>query len=247
MIRWIVLGVMAYLVLVLVQLPASFVMTLVETPKPLQVSGVSGTIWSGKAHTLSWEKVELDQVEWQLDPLALLTGTAKLDVSAGDRRTPISLSGTVGASLEGVFAEDLVFELPASLIQDFYPLPAELKGRIKGSIQQASQGKPWCGTLKGKLTWHSPEVTIKALGQSLKLDDTQAKLSCDKGNLVADISDEGRVLGLAVNASLSAKGYLLSGEMKPGPEFPPQFKQGLNFIASPLSGGRYKIEMDGAF
>lgn len=249
MIRWIILGVLFYLALLVAKLPAQFVLAQVELPKEIQVFGVDGTIWNGTASSASWKGNTLEKISWQLSPTALLTGKAELALKAGDRRSAIQLNGIVGASSEGAYAQELLYEFPASLVKEFNrSLPANLSGQFKGIIVEASQGEPWCETLRGRVNWLEPEINGRAMGQKfdLKLDQTQAKLSCDKGNLVADITDEGKVLGLSVNASLSAKDYVISGEMKPGSEFPQEFKQGLGFFASPMSGGRYKIEMNGS-
>ena len=233
MMRWIALAVLFYLALLVIKLPAQFILALVDPPKPLQISGVDGTIWKGQAHSASWQGHNLDQLSWQLSATALLTGKLELQINAGDKRSDIQFNGIVGMNASGGFARDLFFEFPAAMVKEFYPLPVELNGRLKGLITEASQGTPWCETLDGQINWLEPAINSKAFGQNLTLDQTQAKLRCEDGNLAADITDEGQVLGLNVSASLSANDYLLTGEMKPGDQFPSQFKQGLMFFASP--------------
>lgn len=246
MIRWTVAAILFFVTLVMVKLPAQFALYLAPLPKEIQIFGVDGTVWAGKAQAVSYQGQRLESVKWRLNLLPLLSGSVELELNAGTRRSPIKLSGVVGVNGSGWLARNVSFKAPVALINEFYPVPATLSGHLEGKILEASQGMPWCNRLMGDVSWVNPEVNSPMMGQALKLDDTQAQLSCDQGGLVAQISDAGSVLGLNVTASLGKKDYLVTGEMKPGSGFPSQFKQGLMFVASPISGGRYQIDLSGS-
>lgn len=247
MIRWVILGVIFYLSVLVVKLPAQFAFSFIELPKKAQVTGVDGTIWAGEIGSASYQGQTLEKIRWKLHPLALLTGKLELELEAGDRRSAIQLSGTLGYGSSGAYGEGVLFEFPAALIKEFYPVPATLQGQLKGVVQEISQGQPWCNSVVGRITWTNPVIYSKLIKQELALDTTRAQLGCDNGNLVATVTDDGKVLGLNAQATLMASEYLVTGELKPGRDFPEEFKQGLGFVASPMSGGRYKLDMDGHF
>ena len=243
---WIAVGLTVYLALVMFKLPAQFGLWLVDVPKDVQIQGVSGTVWQGQINRFTAQGITVEQVKWQVHPLALFTGKAELEINAGTSRTGIKLQGVLGANHQGWFASGVTFSLPAALVTQLYPMPIKLQGDLQGKIVAAKQGEPWCSELDGLMNWTQGEINAPLFNKPLKLDDTRAILSCDAGKLVAQITDQGGVLGLSVNASLSATDYLLEGEMKPGAEFPQEFNQGLMFFASPMGNGRHKIKLNGS-
>ncbi len=247
MIRWIICGVLFFVALLICQIPASFVLSLVDTPKQLYITGVKGSVWNGQADAVTWDGQGVDQLEWRVSPLALVTGKLQLDVEAGSRKSPVKLSGRFSYGFSGLTAENVEVQFPAALIEGFYSLPAKVSGVIKGQVTFASQGEPWCEELSGEVNWFAPVLNSKMLGQPFVLDDTSAKLSCEQGKLVAEVSDQGNVLGLSAKAMLLADSYVVDGELNLGSDFPEKFKQGVGFFASPMGGDRYQISMDGKF
>ncbi len=67
----IILGVVIYLGFIIALFPASVAVKLAPLPNNISVSGVSGTIWSGKIETLSIQRRQLELVQWQLSPWGL--------------------------------------------------------------------------------------------------------------------------------------------------------------------------------
>ena len=246
MIKWTFTSIVFFLIIVIIKLPAGFALTFAPKINDLQIKNVSGTIWNGHASSIEWQNKVLEDINWKLNFFPLLTGNLEADLETGKNST-IQITGTAGIGGNGWFTENLEFSANAALIGEFYPLPADIKGEIKGKNITASQGSPWCSDLTGTIELLNPEISSPMLGQPLKLDDTKAKLNCEKGNLVANITDKGEVLGLNVKASLGKKNYLVEGELKPGNKFPSMFKQGLSFVAKPISAGKYKIDLNGNF
>ena len=67
------LGIGAFLVLALVTLPASAVLSFFHPPD-ITLTGVSGTVWKGRAQAVRSGTVHLGSVDWDLDILSLFTG-----------------------------------------------------------------------------------------------------------------------------------------------------------------------------
>ena len=248
--RWqlIAIAIAVYLIFVITTLPAQFGLWLVEIPKGLHVSGVSGSLWSGQAASVSWKGQTIDELSWKTNVTALLTGSLELYLVGGQNvSSDIEVKGTLGRGSSGWYAQELQFSVPATLAASAMssPMPVELGGWIEGNIKQAQQGSPWCDVLDAQVEWTKASVEGMSLPAPLDLDDTMARLSCNNGSLVADISDKGQVLGLAVQGVLDDKQYHLEGHMAPGSLFPDNFKQALSFFANPVGQGRYQIELSG--
>src|ERR1044072_3350531 len=73
------LGIGAFLLFALVTLPASAVLSFFQPPG-VSLSGVSGTIWKGRAQAVRSGNLHIGSVEWSLDVLALFTGKLGADV-----------------------------------------------------------------------------------------------------------------------------------------------------------------------
>ncbi|MCM2680884.1 type II secretion system protein N [Echinimonas agarilytica] len=246
--KWLALAATLYLIFFIMMLPAQFGLWLVDVPKGLQVTGVSGSFWNGRANRVSWNGRTVDDVFWTVNPGSMFAGTLELDVVAGQSSmSNIKLDGTVGASSSGWFVNNLEFEMPANVASEFAPVQLQLRlgGYVVGKIATASQGEPWCEQLDGKLTWVKPTVASTSVSNPLKLDDTRANLSCNAGNVVADVSDDGRVLGLDVKGTLAEGQFIVDGSLKPGREFPQSLEQMLRFVATPKGDGSYLINLDG--
>lgn len=63
----------------------------VDLPKGISVDKVSGTLFEGKAQTVVVNGLPVNNVKWQLSPLALFVGQIRLDVKAGNIREKTTL------------------------------------------------------------------------------------------------------------------------------------------------------------
>ncbi|WP_432719796.1 type II secretion system protein N [Jeongeupia wiesaeckerbachi] len=116
--RLLVTGGIAALLFIGIRLPASVLVGL--APAPLQLSGVSGTLWEGRATQLGLDGQELVRgLAWRWQAAGLLRGELAWSLSSADPATP--LSARLLAGLSGTRIEDLSARLPAS------PLLAQIK------------------------------------------------------------------------------------------------------------------------
>ncbi|MEJ2060693.1 MAG: type II secretion system protein N [Gammaproteobacteria bacterium] len=71
LVRVALLGLSAYVLFLLITLPAALVMPK-RLPGGAQLQGVNGSIWTGQADGLVWRGQNLGRVEWRFAPFALL-------------------------------------------------------------------------------------------------------------------------------------------------------------------------------
>src|SRR5215212_9068320 len=90
------LGIGAFALFALVTLPAATLLSLFHPPG-VALSGVSGTIWKGRAQAVRSGNLHVGSVEWDLNILPLFTGKLGADVkitrSDGFAEGEIAVSG----------------------------------------------------------------------------------------------------------------------------------------------------------
>jgi Type II secretion system (T2SS), protein N len=128
----ILLATVAFVAVIVVRLPASWVQS--HLPKTLHCQSLEGSVWEGRCVQMSWDDgrgtaLQLDAVGWTLRPLKLLggrlgasllltRGTDHLSADVLGSRTQISVTNLAGNavlnhSLVGVFPEGWQGELQA--------------------------------------------------------------------------------------------------------------------------------------
>lgn len=85
MIRWILLGIAGFLVILLFRLPAGWFSA--QLPPQVQCEGLGGTVWRGRCQGLAIDQgvpnlppLRIDSLSWALHPAALLRGRISADV-----------------------------------------------------------------------------------------------------------------------------------------------------------------------
>ncbi|GHD57331.1 type II secretion system protein N [Jeongeupia chitinilytica] len=122
-------GLLAFALFALVRLPASLLLRAV--PAPFQVSGISGTLWEGRATQFGLDGQELVRdLAWQWQPAALLRGQFGWSLNSGNPGTPVT--ARLLAGFGGLRIEDLNARLPAApLLALAKPLaPFQLGGTL---------------------------------------------------------------------------------------------------------------------
>jgi hypothetical protein len=124
------LGIGAFLVLALVTLPARAVLSFFHPPG-VTLSGVSGTLWKGRAQAVRSGSLHLGSVDWDLDMLSLFTG--KLGANVKVTRSDGFAQGHIAAGLSRITLRGFNASLPIS------------------SLPQSVAGGGWTGTVNMKL------------------------------------------------------------------------------------------------
>ncbi|HEY8941524.1 MAG TPA: type II secretion system protein N, partial [Cellvibrio sp.] len=150
---WIGLGVLFFLIFVLSNIPATWGAWVLTRGTGLAMSGVTGSVWNGKASLaslqLGGQEQSLGQLSWKLSPFSLITRcadvTTKLSIQQFD--------GEVCASANGeVQVHDANFSVPSSLLQAKIPVP--IQGQISGHVDELQLRGNTLLKLKGNVTWN---------------------------------------------------------------------------------------------
>ncbi len=235
----------AYLIFLLATLPATVVLSFVTLPRQLNLTQVTGTIWKGHVQQVEYDRQTLEDLDWEIALLPILTGAVEVDVRFGTEDT-LQGNGTVGVSFGGFYAHDVTASASSEwiLAASNLPLPVSTTGRVALQIDEFEPGSPWCNTLTGQVNWSN--AGIESLLGNIDLNKPSAKLSCTDGELIAKIKQSSSQLKLSGTAKLQAMGkYSFDGVLVPTAELPESVRANLRYIGRPNSNGEYQLHYSG--
>lgn len=187
---WITAGIVLFLVFVLSNIPAVWGAFVLTRGTGLAMSGVTGSVWNGKASLaslqLSGQEHSLGQLTWKLNPLSLVSRCAYVTT-----KLPLQqFEGDVCASSNGeIEIHDADISIPSSLLQAKIPVP--IQGQLSSHIDEMELRGNVLLKLKGNFTWNNARVNT---GNNW----------LDIGSFAAELADNG-------SNGVSAKFFQLSG------------------------------------
>jgi general secretion pathway protein N len=197
----VVLGVVLLLAALVIRAPATILQKILPATASAQVDEWGGSLWQGQALVKTKEKPVL--VEWQLHPLALLTGKLAAGVQS---KGALPLQGDVVLGFKQWQVKQLQGELPSALIQPFLPAGWELPGsihieRLLITKQGLKQG-PWLEG-QGSLRWQGGAMKFSLNGQAQQatLPPLRVEISKENNDLLLTLNEAaGTLAGLRLMA-----------------------------------------------
>jgi len=247
-VSWLIGGLIAFIIFAIAYMPAAQVVGRINLPNNIAISGVTGTLWSGKATTIVVNELPINNVKWELSPLALLIGKVSATLKAGNLRDvdDIAFEGPVKTSLfnlNKVATENFSIYLPVSrvLAQVKLPLPVNAGGRFKVKLTELSFG-PHCEVLNGTGDWLN--ATVAGTQGPIDFGTYSAQLRCD-GEDIGITVKEPNLLGLSLDAVIGvAKNKIkIKGRFKPDESLPREVHQASRFFGQPDTDGYIPIAL----
>jgi general secretion pathway protein N len=246
--RWwpLALGVGAYLAFLIVSFPASTAFAWF-VPEQVQLAGVEGTLWSGRAAAVSVERFALQDVRWRTSPWPLFTGRLSANVEA---RLPDGFVNThVTASRSRVRLSDARLAVSLPTLQGLFPLGGT-RGQATANLSTVELVDGWPTAAIGELRLAKLEVPSFQRGaQPIALGDYLVKFEPPAGGqgIAATFNDTGGALEVSGTAALQpTHAYVLDAFVKPRAGASPELVQGLSFMAQePDSSGRRRFMLSG--
>lgn len=210
---------------------------------PLQLSGVSGTVWQGRASSAVAFGTPLGALDWTVEksPLLLRRVVARVGLGGG----ALVLDGDVTRDADGsVLVQNATFALPAETAAPALDIPAlKLHGRIEGRIDEARLANGWVSGARGSARWREAAVSGQAeasLGELLADFASQPD-----GSIAGTVKDDGssnlEVAGQFVISSgkFSATARLVArnGDM--------QVAEALRYVGEPQPDGSSLLKISG--
>jgi len=249
-------GLLAYLVALVLSFPAeraySHWQASENAPNNIALSGVSGSVWSGKAAMAVIQGQPLEKMEWSLRPWSLLFGQVGLNWrfqlplenekkgqeqgGYGQGSTALGLDGSVAFST-------LEARLPAWVVARIAKADAL---RPTGSVSLKLHDVLWDGqslrSAEGRIVWNGAGISLLS---PILLGDQIIVLETSDDIVKGVLSDGGGPLSLDGLLTLNPEGqYEFSGSL--AARNAPDLERALGSLGRPGADGRIKLKRSGS-
>jgi hypothetical protein len=210
-------------------------------PTEIAISGVQGTAWSGSASEVSVAGLYLQELEWSIKPLRLLTGALSYTVSA----KPVSgfIDSDVAVGVGGrVTLTDLNAALPLALFGDISGIPG-LQGN--GSFQFARLEIVDGLAVVASGVMQVGDLVVPIVGRD-SLGGYQAEFFTQNNGISASIEDTDGVLDLAGSLQIkSDRSFEFIAQVVVKPETPESVRRQLRFLPPANDRGQQELRLAG--
>jgi general secretion pathway protein N len=247
---WAALGVGAYVAFTIAAFPAATAYRWFAPPL-VQLGGIEGTIWSGRAAGGSVAQLALQDVRWRTRPLSLLLGRIAADVDA--RLQDGFVNSHVVATTRRVRLTDLKASTSLATLAGVLPIIKGARGVANAALGELEIENGWPSSIAGEVRLANLEVqplAQSARGQRLvPIGSYRVELStgADRG-IAGKIADTGGPLEVTGTITAdAARSYTLDVAVKPRADAAPELVQGLAFMtADPDAAGRRRLTLNGS-
>ena len=236
-------GIAAFLVFLVALMPAAVLTRWL--PPGVAVAGLDGTIWSGRASSVSLQGRAVGAASWSCRPWPLLAMEWSCHVMLKPSGGQVSawLSGNFHA--DEIEARDLAGNLPITFFEGLAS-PRGWTGRLDLDVAEARIAGGLPQSAEGKLLVRG--LTAPGPGGAL-LGDFELTIgegAVGTGTLTGRLSDLGGPLRVRGTIELKRdRSYFVSGEAAPGPGAGPAIFDTLGFLGPPDNSGRRPFTVEG--
>lgn len=242
---YIITAIVSYLVLLIATIPANTMSSLINDNSPVKIRGASGTLWHGKAFSVSVDNsIQLQSTEWSFNVWKLLIGKVAIDVETQYLNNEIS--SEIGTSFLGrYFINNLNATISAEDLAQLAEIPlAQLSGLVSLNIEHAQWKQGELPLASGEINWKDATVTVTdsaALGNvSIILSESDQQL------LTAEIKNQGGDITISGSAELVAEAdYAVNIKLTPTASAKNNIKQSLGLFAQKQKNGDYVLKKSG--
>ncbi len=242
-IQFSVVGVIAYLFFLVTQIPAIYVISVVESGfdnnPPVKLYGVDGTVWQGQAAAARIEGRMFTDVSWDLKPSALLLGS--LSASFGIRNNDGHIQADVSRSFLGnIQLTDVQGRLAASDLLTLLKIPAiKLEGQFGFNLSELVLSDNKVTYAEGRIVWNGAATQFP---QKLQLGDLAIDINSDDEGIKAHLKDSGGPLDATGLLTLDDTGaYKFSGKFAARDGRNSSLARSLNMMGRPGADGKIEL------
>lgn len=238
------LGSLAYVVFLIIMMPAAWWLRLFPLPAAIQHGPVSGTLWQGQIQQVQYQQLQLAELRWQLQPWSLLLLRADLQLDSGSMQQQQQpyLQAHLGLSPSAIEVSDTLLRLPVPTVLPLLklPVPVQADGNLLFDISHLVIREQQCHELAGSASWLDARLQPPT-GTWLNLEHFHASLRCEN-KLPVLTTDPANILALAIDATVNPQGQLaVTGTLLPSAQLPDEVHQAMRFVGTPDAEGRYRL------
>ncbi|MBN1237164.1 MAG: type II secretion system protein N [Gammaproteobacteria bacterium] len=247
---FIALGIGAYLAFVLSSMPAAVGYRLLNavSPDTVRLSGIEGTVWSGRAALGSAAGLPLRDVTWRAQALPLLLGRVAAHVQA--RLSDGFVETDVRAGTSAVLLNELRISTSVATLAPLIPLQGA-SGQLSVSLARLRLEGGWPTRAIGEARiaeLQVPPLLPSGGGELIPLGSYDVAFVEAETGIAARIRDTGGPLQVEGSLTLTPdRRYALEGRAAARPDAPPELVQGLEIMAGePAAGGLRPFSLTGS-
>ncbi len=210
-------------------------------PAGLSLSGISGSIWNGRAREGDANGVYLRELQWHIRPLDFATlklGFAvKTMLASGFIEGDIAFGGT-----GSIVARNISASLPLRTLQTAIGMPG-LQGNLAAQFSVLKLKEGLLVTADGVL-----EVAdlIAPLIDRNSIGGYKAEFLTQESGVFASVEDTDGVVDLAGSLQISPdRSYLFIAQLSAKPETPPNLRLQMKFLGSANDRGQRELRIEG--
>jgi len=249
--HWLTLGIGAYLAFALSSFPAGTAYAWFAPPG-IQLQGLEGTLWSGRAAAANVGELSLHDVRWSVHAWQLFLGRIAADLRA--QLDDGYVAAYVKASRSHVSLSEVRASTSLPMLRAVLPVSG-LRGQANLTLStlELDVAKAWPTKVIGDLKLLQLETTPFSLtgprGKLVPVGNYTVRFVEGAGPINGTFNDTGGPLEvsgtLAVNA---ARGYKFDALIKPRADAPEEIVEGLNAMATgePDAEGRRVLSLSGS-
>ena len=237
-----ILAILAFVIILLVRLPASWVKGFI--PPAITCTDIAGTAWNGTCSGLAYNGAPVGNLDWELHPLALFRGkvAAYIDVTRGENfvRGDFEMGGD-----DRYVAHDLQAQLP--LDPPLLPqLDAGYAGTISVNLASLTVEKNLVAAIEGQVqatSLYSKRDRLALGGYSATFP--KAAAGAEPVGQLASL--EGPVDFEGTLKLTRQPGWMIDGKVRTKPETPQNLVQQLAYLGAPDAQGFRPLSLEGTF
>ncbi|MGH8371172.1 MAG: type II secretion system protein N [Gammaproteobacteria bacterium] len=240
--RWLVAGILAYLIFLCATFPASYALRWVQADVPgIQLSDVSGSIWSGHAGQLVFESVPLGALSWDFDWRAPWSGKLGYHLTLADGVTRLKGRLAIGRAGQ-IVIRDLSGRVPVQRLDHWLPLPPDsVTGLLQLNLNSLSVTNGMPQAADGSITLSDANLNWP---QAATLGSYSLKLHTSQG-ITGDIQDTSGPLAMQAQVILQTDGqYHVQGTLA-ARDKDSAAAHLLTYLGSPGPDGKYPFNFAG--
>ncbi len=184
------------------KLPAKFVYQQFSVSSPVQLVGMSGSIWSGHIEQIQIQQLVLEKFDWQLSPWALLWGEVSVAWTLND--TAANFAGELALSSSQLSIKNTRGQIDLLVMaQRLPPQDFLLAGIINVDIRDLHLQQQKILNAEGNIRWHQAALLSP---ENIIFGDFNASLSNEAEYLVMQLTDTRGAVALLGKMQLSIQG-----------------------------------------
>jgi hypothetical protein len=243
--RYLAVGAAAYLLILVVNFPASFIRDQLQAALPgLALGAVSGSVFSGHSSAANFEGFPLGTVTWRFRPQALLLLRMEYGLSFAhpDNNGRLNIGVGPGGSVHGS-ALDMQLA-PAPLVNRFSPMELATSGMLNISLASFEIENGQLQELNGTADWQAAAIESPLV---LSLGDIGLRLGNNADTIIGTVV-EGGELGLSGDIVLAPAGrYDVDLLLRPADSVDAATRNLLASMMQANTSGDYILKTTGSF